>query len=113
MEMLVDPFGRRMVAGDVPQELGQGRVSYLVEVCDPCEFAAFAYSSNAIRVSDFYTPAYFDPVYADGVQYSFTGAVKGPRQVLNGGYLSWQERGIWWQATKFDGDQQVEAARAA
>ena len=50
MEMLVDPFGRRMVAGDAPQELGQGRVSYLVEVCDPCESAAFAYSSNAIRV---------------------------------------------------------------
>ena len=109
MEMLVDPFGRRMVAGDAPADSGQGRVSYLVEVCDPCESAAFAYSSNAIRVSDFYTPAYFDPVLAEGVQYSFTGAVKGPRQILNGGYLSWQdpETGIWWQATKFDGDQQV------
>ena len=60
-------------------------------------------------MSDFYTPAYFDPVLAEGIQYSFTGAVKGPRQILNGGYLSWQdpETGIWWQATKFDGDQQV------
>jgi predicted chitinase len=109
LEMLVDPFGRRMVAGDAPADSGQGRVSYLVEVCDPCESATFAYSSNGIRVSDFYTPAFFDPVAANGVQYSFTGALKGPRQVLQGGYLSWQdpETGIWWQATKFNGDQQV------
>ena len=109
MEMLVDPLGRRMVAGDAPADLGQVRVSYLVEVCDPCESAAFAYSANAIRVSDFYTPGYFDPVLSDGVRYSFTGSVKGPRQILNGGYLSWQdpETGIWWQATNFVGDQEA------
>jgi predicted chitinase len=107
LEMLVDPFGRRMVAGDALPDSGQVRVSYLVEVCDPCESAEFAYSSNGIRVSDFYTPRYFDPTSSDGVQYSFTGAVKGPRQILDGGYLSWQdpETGIWWQATKFDGAQ--------
>jgi predicted chitinase len=107
MEMLVDPFGRRMVAGDALPDSSQVRVSYLVEVCDPCESAEFAYSSNGIRVSDFYTPRYFDPTSADGVQYSFTGAMKGPRQILNGGYLSWQdpETSIWWQATKFDGAQ--------
>jgi predicted chitinase len=107
LEMLVDPFGRRMVAGDALPESGQVRVSYLVEVCDPCESAEFAYSANGIRVSDFYTPRYFDPTLSDGVQYSFTGAVKGPRQILTGGYLSWQdpETGIWWQATNFVGAQ--------
>ena len=40
-------------------------------------------------VSDFYTPQYFDPVKSSGVRYSFSGQVLGPREVLDGGYLSW------------------------
>jgi hypothetical protein len=40
-------------------------------------------------VSDFYTPHYFDPVKSTGVRYSFSGQVRGPREVLDGGYLSW------------------------
>jgi hypothetical protein len=82
---------------------GQGRVNYLVEVCDPCEASEFAYSVNDILVSDFYTPSYFDPVKAPGVRYSFSGALTEPRQVLKGGYLSWQEpvSDHWFQATFF------------
>jgi hypothetical protein len=34
LEMLIDPFGNRLVAGDSPKS-DQGRVSFLVEVCDP------------------------------------------------------------------------------
>jgi hypothetical protein len=60
-------------------------------VCDPSEAAEFGYSVNSILVSDFYTPEFFDPVTAPGVRYSFTGAIKAPRQVLNGGYLSWRD----------------------
>jgi hypothetical protein len=105
-EMLVDPFGNRVIAGDSPKE-DQGRVSFLVEVCDPCEAADFAYSVNGILVSDFYTPHYFDPVDAPGVRYSYTGAITEPHQVLRGGYLSWQDAasGHWWQETFFEGDQ--------
>ena len=41
-------------------------------------------------VSDFYTPQYFDPVKSSGVRYSYFGAgLRGPREVLDGGYLSW------------------------
>jgi hypothetical protein len=40
-------------------------------------------------VSDFITPAFYDPVPASGVRYSFTGAIPGPREVLEGGYISW------------------------
>ena len=40
-------------------------------------------------VSDFYTPQYFDPVKSNGVRYSFSGSVRGPGEVLDGGYLSW------------------------
>ena len=39
-------------------------------------------------VSDFYTPQYFDPVKSNGVRYSFSGSVRGPGEVLDGGYLS-------------------------
>src|SRR5215471_14516070 len=88
IEMLVDPFGKRQVTGDSPKP-GQGRVSFLVEACDPSEAADFAYSVNGILVSDFYTPHFFDPVKAEGVRYSFTGHITAPRKVLRGGYLSW------------------------
>lgn len=88
LEMLVDPFGNRTVASNSIKP-GQGRVEYLVEVCDPCEATDLAYSVNGLPVSDFYTPHFFDPVSAPGVRYSFTGAVTKPRQLLKQGYISW------------------------
>jgi hypothetical protein len=101
-EMLVDPYGNRLeAAGSVDPK--QGKVHYLVEVCDPCEDASFAYSINGILVCDFYTPNYFDPQVAPSVRYSFTGAITKPCEVLKNGYLSWQDpvsRG-WFQQTKF------------
>jgi hypothetical protein len=103
LEMLVDPSGNRLVGAD--SKMQKRRVNYLVEVCDPSEAAKNAYSCNGILVSDFYTPNYFDPVTAGGVRYSFTGAIKEPLQVLQGGYLSWQDpqSNSWWQETWFDG----------
>ncbi len=105
IEMLVDPFGNRLVAGDSPKE-DQGRVEILVEACDPSEDARFGYSINGIKVSDFYSPRFFDPVAAQGVRYSFTGAIAEPRQVLRGGYLSWHDLASddWWQEVWFDGE---------
>jgi hypothetical protein len=102
LEMLADPFGNRLVAGESPID-GQGRVEFLVEVCDPCQGDQCAYRVNGILVSDFFTPSYFDPVRADGVRYSFTGSVTRPRQVLAGGYLTWREptAGEWFQANHF------------
>jgi hypothetical protein len=104
LEMLVDPFGDRLIAGDSPKE-GQGRVSFLVEVGDPSEAAEFAYTCNGILVSDFYTPQFFDPIVSSSVRYSFTGAITEPRQVLSGGYLSWVDSttGHWWQEIWFGG----------
>src|SRR5260370_897683 len=68
LEMLVDPFGNRTIAGPSPKA-DQGRVEFLVEVCDPCEDAAFAYTVNDVLVSDFYTPHFFDPTAGDNVAY--------------------------------------------
>lgn len=107
LEMLADPFGNRLVAGQSVKP-DQGRVEYLVEVSDPSEDRQFAYTVNGVLVSDFYTPNYFDPVAAPGVRYSFTGAITKPRDVLRGGYLSWHEpiSDHWWQQRFFGARKQ-------
>ena len=86
LEMLADPFGDRTIAGRSIKS-NQGRVNYLVEICDPSEAFAFSYTVDDLPMSDFYTPSFFDPVPAVGVRYSLTGAITSPRQVLKGGYL--------------------------
>ncbi len=90
IEMLVDPFGRRLAAGQSPKQ-GQGRVQFLVEPCDPSEDEQFSYIINGVAVSDFYTPKFFSTAANPHDRYSFTGAIKKPRQVLKGGYLSWHD----------------------
>jgi len=103
LEMLADPFGNRLVAGKSPKS-HQGRVNFIVEVCDPSEDQEFAYTVNGVTVSDFYTPDFFDPVTAPGVRYSYTGAVKRPRSILRGGYLSWvvPQSNEWFQMVWFN-----------
>jgi hypothetical protein len=103
MEAVADADGNRLVAGSSIKE-DQGRVVYLVEICDPSERAEFGYTVNDILVSDFYTPNYFDPDQVPGVRYSFTGAITEPRQVLEGGYVSWFEpiTRHWWQLRWFE-----------
>jgi hypothetical protein len=109
LEMLVDPSGNWTIAGDSPLQ-AQGRVEFLVEVCDPSEAADFSYTVNGIPVSDFYTPHYFDPIGVSGVQYSFRGKITGPRQVLRGGYLSWHDlvSNEWWQKLFFGNEPEFK-----
>lgn len=107
LEMLADPFGSRVIAGPSPKR-GQGRVEFLVEVSDPSEAAEFGYTSNDILVSDFYTPHFFDPVVNPATRYSFTGAIKQPRAILRGGYISWHDppSDHWWQQSWFGQSKQ-------
>lgn len=102
LEMLVDPFGRRMIPGRSPKP-DQGRVEFLVELCDPSEAEQFAYTVNDILVSDFITPHFYDPFGIPSVRYSFTGAITHPREILQGGYISWHHppSDHWWQQTFF------------
>jgi hypothetical protein len=104
IEMVIDPWGNRTVPGGSPMA-GQGLVEIIVEVCDPPGGAQWAYTVNGYLMSDFVTPAYYDPVGAPGVRYSFTGAVTSPREVLEGGYLSWRDpaTGEWWQGDRTEG----------
>jgi hypothetical protein len=106
LEMLADPFGKRVIPGKSPKS-DQGRVEFLVEVCDPSEADKFAYTVNDILVSDFITPHFYDPKQASGVRYSFTGAITAPREILQDGYISWHDpvSNHWWQQTWFGKDK--------
>ena len=95
LEMLVDPLGEQLRPGPAPS--GQAEVHFLVEVCDPCQESTHAYEIDGVSVSDFLTPAYYEP--GATAPYSFTGSVKSPFEVLPGGYVTWQDptSGDVWQ----------------
>jgi hypothetical protein len=95
LEMLVDPAGNRLqasteitLAGNRIED-GDGTFEYLVEVCDPCEGNEFGYQINGLTVSDFLTPHFYDLNATSDARFSFTGALKAPREILPGGYISW------------------------
>lgn len=105
LEMLVDPYGNRLQSsveidikgGKIVD--GAGQYGYLVEACDPCEDDKYGYTINGVVVSDFITPHYYDLLDTPGTRYSFTGAIKSPRQILPGGYISFvnHEADEWQQ----------------
>jgi hypothetical protein len=103
LEMLADPTGN-LTRPAPPLGETTGLVEYLQEVCDPCQNRAFAYRLNGILVSDFYGPEYFDSVARPGLQYSITGSITKPRQLLPGGYICYSDgqRG-WIRATLKEG----------
>jgi hypothetical protein len=95
IEMLVDPSGNRL-QNSTSIEINNGKIqdgtgefAYLVEACDPCEADNYVYPIQGVAVSDFITPHFYDPIVTTGTRYSFTGAIKAPRQILPGGYISW------------------------
>jgi hypothetical protein len=121
IEMLVDPAGNRMqssrsieIANGGIQD-GSSEFGYLVEACDPCEADAFAYNVQGVAVSDFLTPHFYDTSQTTGTRYSFTGAITAPRQVLNGGYISFvnQATGEWQQITNLNNKPQLVTLGAA
>lgn len=71
---------------------------WATEIGDPVQ--AFAYEIDGVEVQDFITPHWFQSSPPAGAKLSFTGAVKHPFEVPNGGYaqfldLSNPEKG--WQ----------------
>jgi hypothetical protein len=114
LEMVTDPFGSRTFPGPSPRP-DQGDVEFLGAICDPCEHAEFAYVINDVLVSDFCTPAFWDPAESSRDRRSFTGAIQAPYQVLPGGHLSWYDptTNRWWLRRMSNGvltDVEVGAA---
>jgi len=106
LEMVVDPYGNKLhhsrsikITAHGTIEDATGGFDYLVEVADPCESAAHAYSIAGVAVSDFITPHFYDPHSTPGTRYSFTGSIKAPRQILPGGYVTYlnHETQAWEQ----------------
>jgi len=113
IEMLVDPYGNRMQSSNAIEIVGgkiqdgTGQFNYLMEACDPCEANTYGYTIQGIIVSDFITPHFYDPAATPGTRYSFTGALKAPRQILPGGYISFvnMESDQWEQILWVDPNQ--------
>lgn len=84
LEMFVDP-NCNLWAND-----GKGRV-YSFEVCDPVE--APTYVVNGVSVSNFVTPAWFDPLAAANAQFDKLGKVEQAFAILKGGYVVYASEG--------------------
>jgi hypothetical protein len=111
LEIIVDPTLKRTVAAPSPDPSSStNTVSVLVEVCDPCQAICYA-ASNGTLLSDFCSPAYYnDADPTPGTRYSFRGSVTEPRQVLEGGYISWfiEETGTWCRMDVSNGQALVD-----
>jgi hypothetical protein len=98
LEMLVDPQGDRMMpATDLDQGYPGRQVSYLLEVCDPCE--VYSYLINNVPVSNFIFRSFYDSNAAGRVD--LLGALVGPlpQKVPTGCYISWwdPEDQAWYE----------------
>jgi hypothetical protein len=115
IEMLVDPFGSRMTSALAPQGIAfsdfglanaNERVNYLLEACDPCENSS--YQTGGVLVSDFLLPAWYRSAPHACTEYSHTGYCTQPRQVADGGYVSFaNSNGEWYQVFNEGGQLQI------
>jgi hypothetical protein len=88
LEMFIDP-NCNLWAND-----GQGSV-YGLEVCDPVEAPHYTVNVGGqdVAVSNFVTPAWFDPLAPSGAQVDFQGWLKtGAFTTLPGGYMTYESK---------------------
>ncbi|ORV81520.1 hypothetical protein AWC11_27210 [Mycobacterium interjectum] len=85
LEMFIDP-NCNLWAND-----GRGK-AYSFEVCDPVE--APTYAVDGVSVSNFVTPAWFDPLSNQATaQYDKLGKLHAPFSILKGGYVVFEAAG--------------------
>jgi len=84
LEMFVDP-NCNLWSND-----GKGSI-YTFEVCDPVE--APSYAVNGVSVSNFVTPAWFDPLAGPGAHFDKLGLLTAPFGILKGGYVVYARAG--------------------
>ena len=88
LEMFIDP-NCNMWVND-----GQGSL-YSLEVCDPVEAPTYTVKvgSQDVWVSNFVTPAWFDPQAPSGSQFDKMSQLKtGPFTILPGGYMTYETK---------------------
>jgi hypothetical protein len=84
LEMFIDP-NCNLWAND-----GKGS-AYSFEVCDPVE--APTYEVSGVSVSNFVTPAWFDPQAAATAEFDKLGKLTAPFTMLKGGYVVFETAG--------------------
>lgn len=84
LEMYVDP-NCNLWANN-----GRGS-AYSFEVCDPVE--APTYTVSGVSVSNFVTPAWFDPLAPATAQFDKLGQLKAAFSILKGGYVVYESAG--------------------
>jgi hypothetical protein len=84
LEMFVDP-NCNLWAND-----GKGS-AYSFEVCDPVE--APSYTVSNVSVSNFVTPAWFDPLAPPTAQFDKLGHLNAAFSILKGGYVVYETAG--------------------
>jgi hypothetical protein len=102
LELIANPYLEKTIASP-SLILDQGFVKYMLEVCDPCQAERYGYVIDGTKVSDFYTPDFFDTTHSAARAYSYTKSITAPRGLLPGGILSWMnpKTGTWYQAAHF------------
>lgn len=106
LEMVVDPYGDRMKEGESLD--GKETVSYLMEVCDPCQHFIHSKVIDGICLSDFYTPDYFDKGPWNKGPFSAYGSITRAMDVLPGGYICWRNAyGQWYRGDWNNNPQKV------
>lgn len=106
LEMLGDPWGRRLWSAAEPYGTGKQRARILIEVCDPCENET--YEIDGIKVSDFVTPSYYHTSKHTPNTHFLNGTHLPARELLPNGYISYEINNQWFQYTWFGGAQPVE-----
>ncbi len=80
-------------------DASRGSIELLVEVSDPVQSSEYGYSIDGIPVSNFFYRSFYNPFAEKGVKYDHLGWLDKPRQLLDGGYISFKDAsGVWWQA---------------
>jgi hypothetical protein len=79
LEMLVDPWINYCAQGS------DGKI-YALEICDPVEADGYGYLIDGVQVSDFLTPAWFEPTWND--RYDFKNRTSHPLEIMKDGYIS-------------------------
>jgi hypothetical protein len=118
LEMLADPWGNRLHGARLPRGVesryvqfglkhDSSRVQYLLEVCDPCE--ATTYEVGGVPVSDFLLHSWYRTTPDPRPAYSSRGGCVNPREVADGGYVSFMTPdSVWWQVFNSRGRLSVE-----
>jgi len=87
LSMLIDP--RINLSVFVPSSNGESGTLWDYEIVSPCQDEKFGYKKDGVLVSDFVTPAWFEPwATRPSSRFDFRDQIAKPFEVLDGGYAS-------------------------